>query len=158
MRTLSNHSLQDHHFPTHNHSALQQTSFEVCSSSTQACTFSQSAVVGMSYSLNTQPYSGRSQRRGIFVSLEERHLPTSPSAARLQPPKRLSSVTWCHGQKAGGRTHLEISRPSGPTRYCTIQPHATLLLDSSTSTVVIHSSVSTLDPSNTDRRERHTPK
>ena len=34
LRTLSNHSLREHNFPTHNHSALQQTSFEVCSSST----------------------------------------------------------------------------------------------------------------------------
>ncbi len=41
-------------------------------------------------------------------------------------------------------THLVISRPSGPTRYCTIHWHASLLLDSNTSTVAIHSSVSTL--------------
>ena len=41
-------------------------------------------------------------------------------------------------------TDLVISRPSGPTRYCTIHWHASLLLDSNTSTVAIHSSVSTL--------------
>lgn len=39
---------------------------------------------------------------------------------------------------------LVISRPSGPTRYCTIHWHASQLFDSNTSTVAIHSSVSTL--------------
>lgn len=37
-----------------------------------------------------------------------------------------------------------ISRPSGPTKYCTIHWHASLLLVSNTSTAAIHSSVSTL--------------
>lgn len=41
-------------------------------------------------------------------------------------------------------THLMISRPSAATRYCTIHRHASLLLESSISTVAIHSSVSTL--------------
>lgn len=48
------------------------------------------------------------------------------------------------------RTNLVISRPSGETRYCTIHWHASELLDSNTSTVAIHSSVSTLH--NTTRR------
>lgn len=41
-------------------------------------------------------------------------------------------------------TYLLISRPSGLTRYCTIHWQVSLLLDRSTSTVAIHSSVSTL--------------
>lgn len=48
-------------------------------------------------------------------------------------------------------TNLTISRPSGPTRYCTIHWHASLLLDSNTSTVAIHSSVSTLQETHKNR-------
>lgn len=54
------------------------------------------------------------------------------------------SIANVYAEDDGHNAHLMISRPSGDTRYWTIHLHASLLLDNKTSTVAIHSSVSTL--------------
>lgn len=59
--------------------------------------------------------------------------------------KNTAEVCQWSASSGPSSPHLVISRPSCPTRYCTIHWHASRLLDSNTSTVAIHSSVSTLE-------------
>jgi len=54
------------------------------------------------------------------------------------------SIAHAYAENDGHNAHLMISRPSGDTRYWTIHLQPSLLLDNKTSTVAIHSSVSTL--------------